>query len=77
MFTTEHSPQRIRRIALGDMLQRSACRFGEHTALIDGEQRIRTASLTKKRTASRITYSGKACARKTAWECYAPTRFKW
>ena len=47
MFTTEHSPQRIRRIALGDMLQRSACRFGEHTALIDGEQRISYGELNK------------------------------
>ena len=29
------------------MLQRSACRFGEHTALIDGEQRISYGELNK------------------------------
>lgn len=32
--------KRIRRIALGDVLHRSARRFGERVALIDGEQRI-------------------------------------
>ncbi len=38
--SAELSPQRIRRIALGDMLERSARRFAERTALIDGDQRV-------------------------------------
>jgi long-chain acyl-CoA synthetase len=37
---SELSPQRIRRIALGDVIHRSARRFGERTALIDGELRV-------------------------------------
>jgi long-chain acyl-CoA synthetase len=36
----ELSAQRIRRLALGDMLQRTARRFGERTALIDGNQQL-------------------------------------
>ncbi|MFT3815368.1 MAG: AMP-binding protein [Acidovorax sp.] len=36
----ELSPQRIRRLALGDMLQRSARRFGARTALIDGDRQL-------------------------------------
>lgn len=37
---SELSPQRIRRIALGDVIHRSARRFGERAALIDGDQRV-------------------------------------
>ena len=37
---SELSLQRIRRIALGDILHRSARRFGERAALIDGEHRL-------------------------------------
>jgi long-chain acyl-CoA synthetase len=37
---SELSPQRIRRIALGDILHRSARRFGERAALIDGDHRL-------------------------------------
>jgi long-chain acyl-CoA synthetase len=40
MTASELSPQRIRRIALGDVIHRSARRFGERTALIDGDQRL-------------------------------------
>ena len=37
--------RRIRRIALGDFLYRSARKFGERTALVDGDQRISYAEL--------------------------------
>lgn len=37
---SELSPQRIRRIALGDVIHRSARRFGERAALIDGDLRV-------------------------------------
>ena len=36
----EHSSQRIGRIALGDVIHRAARRFGDRTALIEGEQRL-------------------------------------
>src|SRR2546425_12674368 len=32
--------RRIRRIALGDLLYRSAAKFGARTAIVDGEQRL-------------------------------------
>lgn len=37
--------RRIRRIALGDLLYRTAAKFGQRTALVDGEQRISYAEL--------------------------------
>ena len=37
---SELTPQRIRRIALGDVIHRSARRFGERIALIDGDERL-------------------------------------
>ena len=37
--------RRIRRIALGDFLYRTARKFGDRTALVDGDQRIRYADL--------------------------------
>jgi long-chain acyl-CoA synthetase len=37
--------QRIRRVALGDMLHRSARRFAGRTAVIDGEERVSYAAL--------------------------------
>jgi hypothetical protein len=37
---SEFSPQRIRRIALGDTLHRSARRFGERAAVIDGDRHL-------------------------------------
>jgi long-chain acyl-CoA synthetase len=37
--------RRIRRIALGDLLYRSARKFGQRTALVDGEARINYADL--------------------------------
>ncbi|MEF9947380.1 MAG: AMP-binding protein [Comamonas sp.] len=37
--------RRIRRIALGDLLHRTALKFGERTALVDGDQRLRYAEL--------------------------------
>ena len=39
------SARRIRRIALGDLLYRTARKFGQRTALVDGEQRISYADL--------------------------------
>ena len=37
--------RRIRRIALGDLLYRTTRKFGERTALVDGDQRINYADL--------------------------------
>lgn len=37
--------RRIRRIALGDLLYRSARKFGSRTALVDGTERIGFAEL--------------------------------
>lgn len=37
--------RRIRRIALGDLLYRTARKFGERTAVVDGDQRINYADL--------------------------------
>ena len=43
-----NAAHRIRRIALGDLVYRTAKRFGERTALVDGAQRIRYDELDRR-----------------------------
>jgi long-chain acyl-CoA synthetase len=57
----------LNRITLGDTLHRSARKFGERTALIEGAQRMTYAQLDAATTSSPITCSIVAWKPATRW----------
>jgi hypothetical protein len=73
---SEFSPQRIRRIALGDTLHRSARRFGERTAVIDGDRHLSYRELDEASNRFAHYLLGLGMRSEDRVACCAPTQMK-